>query len=38
MNEWIVFGIAVLFRIVECWKKVGKLDLLAILKEFLQIG
>lgn len=38
MNEWIVFGAAVLFRLLECWKKVGKLDLLKILKEFCSIS
>jgi len=38
MNAWIVFGGAVLFRLFECYKKVGKFDLLAILKEFCQIS
>jgi hypothetical protein len=38
MNEWIVLIGAILFRAFECYKKVGKFDLKAILKEFFQIS
>ena len=38
MNEWIVLGGAIIFRLFECYKKVGKLDILAILKEFMKLG
>jgi len=42
MNAWLVFGGAVLFRLVECIRKSmqiqGKFDLMAILKEFFVIS
>ena len=42
MNPWIVFGGAVLFRLLECTvksvKALGKINILAILKEFCQIS
>lgn len=38
MNEWIVLVGAIIFRLFECYKKVGKLDILPILQEFLKLG
>lgn len=38
MNEWVVLGGALLFRLFECIVKVGKFNLLAIVKEFFKIS
>jgi hypothetical protein len=42
MNEWIVLGGAILFRLLECivksWKALGKFDAMAVLKEFFSLS
>jgi len=38
MNAWYVLIGAIVFRLFECYKKVGKFDVLAILQEFMKIS
>ena len=38
ISGWVTLAVAVLFRLLECYKKVGKLDILAILQEFMKVG